>query len=417
MTIYSLAIISALFYFFSLFSKKMQTSICTPPMIFTSLGLILGRDVFNLIDFNLSNQLTRIVAELALILVLFADASRISIRKVIKDHNIPIRLLTIGLLLTFGCGFFVAYQLFPVFSLWEAALLSAILCPTDAALIHHVVSYKKVPMRIRQALNIESGLNDGLMVPIIIGLISYVSVVEKTLSVTEWTSFLFKQISLGVLTGVFVAYVGGKLYGFSYKKQWINKIFQEISAIAIALLAYTLAEILNGNGFIASFIAGITIARIAKPICQSIQEFTAVQGQLVELLLFFFFGLSFVGPVLSQMSIEIFIYSLLSLTLIRIIPVFISLAGCKLRFETKLYLGWFGPRGIASIVFAFLVIEKIPTMQGNLIFTVGCSTILLSIFLHGASTILGSKWYAKKQRHAKAENKLVTELPIRIPHD
>lgn len=415
MTIYSLAIISFLFYFFSLFSKKIHTSICTPPMIFTILGFMLGPDLLNLIDLQLSNQLIRIIAELALILVLFADASRISIHKVIKDHNLPIRLLTLGLLLTFGLGFLVAYQLFPTFSLWEAALLSAILCPTDAALIHHVVSYRKVPTRIRQALNIESGLNDGLMVPIVIGLISYISVVERALSVPEWTFFLFQQILFGLLIGALVAYIGGRLYEVSYQKKWINKTFQEISAIAIALLAYTLAEILNGNGFIAAFVAGITIARIAKPICRSIQEFTAVQGQLVELLLFFFFGLSFVGPVLSQINIEIFIYSLLSLTLIRMIPVFISLIGCKLRFETKLYLGWFGPRGIASIVFAFLVIEKIPTIQGNMIFTVGCVTILLSIFLHGASTTFGAKWYAK-QLHAKAENKQVTELPTRSSH-
>jgi len=419
MNIYSFSIIAFLLLSFSLFSQKIHKSPITAPIIFTFFGFILGPDLLNLVNLQVSNEITKIIAILTLVLVLFTDASRMQLKSIQKYHNIPVRLLVIGLPLTFLFGWFFAYFFFPQLAFFELALLSAVLCPTDAALIHGVVSFPRVPLRIRQALNIESGLNDGLMVPIVVGLISIVSALETTITPNSWIILLVREIAIGFIVGFFLGNLGGKICEFTHRKKWMDHTFEEISAIAVALLAYTLSELLYGNGFIGAFTSGLFISNYAKSMKKSIQDFASTEGQLLTLLLFFIFGSSFVATAISKISFSIFIYAILSLTVIRMIPVSLSLLGCGLRGPTYLYLGWFGPRGIASIVFAFLVLEKVPTASGQFIFDVAVATILLSIFIHGLTSMLGANWYSRVINRVKGrivEQKMVKEIPLKTNH-
>ncbi len=409
-------ILSLTVLFFSLLSNKLHGTIITLPIAFTFTGFLLGPDFLNLIDIPLSSGLIRFFAEVALILVLYSDASRIKLNSVQKHHNIPIRLLLLGLPLTVILGSGIAKVLFNNFSWFEAALLASILAPTDAALIHTVVSYQKVPIRIRQALNIESGLNDGLMVPVIIGLLSFINTSIESLSINKWLLFLFMQITIGIVVGIFVGYFGGKIFESRIKKRWMNKLFEELFAIAMAFFTYSLAQTLNGNGFIAVFVCGLIVGKTSKALCSQINNFAAAEGQLLVLILFFFFGSSFLGSVFATISWKIFLYSILSLTIIRMAPVFLSILGCKLKFETFFYLGWFGPRGIASIVFTFLMIEQIESSVATMIFSTAIATIFLSVFLHGITSLPFSKWYAKKlyTKKGNEEDRKVSEMPTRL---
>jgi len=402
--------------FFSLISNKLHNTIITLPIAFTFTGFIFGSDLMDLVNIPLSSGLIRFFAEVALVLVLYSDASRISLDSVRKHHNIPVRLLLIGLPLTVIFGCVLAKFLFSDFSWFEAALIAAILAPTDAALIHTVVSYEKVPIRIRQALNIESGLNDGLMLPVIIALLSFINTSIESLSMHEWLLFILMQIPIGIAIGILVGYFGGKISESRIKKRWMNKLFEELFAIALAFLTYSLAQITNGNGFIAVFVCGLMVRKTSKTLSAQISNFAAAEGQLLVLILFFFFGSSFLGSVLASVNWKIFLYSVLSLTVVRMIPVFLSIIGCKLKFETFFYLGWFGPRGIASIVFTFLMIEKIESDLAPVIFSIAITTIFLSILLHGITSLPLAKWYSKKlyTKERKEEHKKVSEMPTRL---
>lgn len=410
-------IIALLFILLGLISKKIKHSIITAPMVFVLIGLLFGSDIFGIIDINFDSKTIRIIAELTLVLVLFSDASRIQVKTLVKEHNIPLRLLTIGLPLTMVLGSALCFWLFEGLSIWQAAIVGIILTPTDAALSHSVVGIKEVPVRVRQSLNIESGLNDGLVVPFLIVFLSYANVFEKNMSLGKWFILLLSNILVGIIIGIIIGYVGGKIFEKSIQKKWTSSTFSKIATIALALLAYASAQLLWGNGFIAAFVAGITIAHTSKPLVEVIHDFAAIEGQFFALLLFLVFGLSIAGPIIFSLTLKEVVYALLSLTLVRMIPVWISLIGCKLKWQTYLYFGWFGPRGIASIVFSLMIVEQNIIPQALRIFMICGATILFSIYLHGLTAYPGAIWYAKtiqpKWTKRFAEHKKVFPFPTR----
>ncbi len=296
--------------------------------------------------------------------------------------------------------------------------MAAILAPTDAALGQAVVNNPRVPVRIRQSLNIESGLNDGIALPIILILISIAGIEDNDKTASYWIKFTAFQVILGPIAGIAVGYIGGKLVTWSSKKDWMSREFQDISALGLSLLAFSVAELIGGNGFIAAFAAGLTIGNISKSICSCLYEFGEAEGQLLTLITFMIFGAFMVLPELGNLNWQIVIYAVLSLTLIRMIPVAISLFGLRLKVPTILFMGWFGPRGIASILFALLLIEESGIANGNEIFSVIIMTVFLSVFAHGITSVPLSEWYAKKIeefKHARKEiPEHVKEMPTRI---
>lgn len=410
---------------FGLISKRIQNTILTGPIIFVAFGVLVGPQVFGLADLSTELPFIKGLAEITLALVLFTDASRIDLRLLRREHDLPVRMLLIGLPLTILVGTFVALPLFPTLGIFGAAVLSAILAPTDAALGQAVVSNERIPVRIRQALNVESGLNDGIALPVILLLVSLAGVMghAENKDTAYWIQFASLQIILGPIAGIVVGFFGGKLIEIAARAGWISGPFLRLSALGMALLAMTLAELIGGNGFIAAFTAGIAMGNFTDEICDSLYEFGEAEGQLLTMLTFIVFGAVMVPATMAAIDLQMILYAVLSLTLIRLIPVWISLRGSGLRSPSLLFLGWFGPRGLASILFVLLVLEDSGIEGSDIIVNTVVMTVLLSVVLHGITAYPASVWYGRlAERMSKdpepcMEDQAVTPMPLRQnPH-
>jgi len=405
---------------FGFISKRIQKTPLTSTMVFVLFGILISKQFLGILDTDLDSSVINVIAELTLILVLFTDASRIDLKQVIREHAIPVRLLGIGLPLTIVFGAIAAFVVFNFLTFWEGALLAAILAPTDAALGQAVVSNPRVPVRIRQSLNIESGLNDGIALPVVLILLSIAGIEDNDKTSSYWIRFAAYQVILGPVAGICVGYLGGKLVVWSSKRDWMSREFQDISALGLSLLAYSAAELIGGNGFIAAFTSGLTLSYTSKTACESLSEFGDTEGQLLTLITFMIFGAFMVLPELGSLNWQIVIYGVLSLTIIRMVPVALSLTGLGLKPPTILFIGWFGPRGIASILFALLILEESGITHGNEIFTIIMITVLFSVFAHGLTSYPVSELYARKFEKLKdiqktmVEHQTVKEMPTRI---
>ena len=413
MTIIALSAISTFILGYGLISQRLQRTSISGPMAFSAFGLLLSEKGLVAINTHLAPEIFHFLAEITLILLLFSDASRINLRLLNKGYSIPIRLLVIGLPLTAILGILLALALPFGFSFWEAAILAVILAPTDAALGQAVVSLPIVPVRIRQALNVESGLNDGLALPLLLLCISLAGMPEG--EVSFWLRFIGFQLIFGPIVGVVIGYLGGKLIIQAERHHYISAAFIRLSGLGLAILAFSAAELVGGNGFIAAFCAGLTLGNTARNICSSLYEFAEAEGQLLTLLTFMFFGALMLVPALEQLNPTILIYGLLSLTIIRMLPVTLSLIGLGLRWESILFLGWFGPRGVASILYVLLLVEENSIINQDIIVNIVVLTVLLSIIAHGVSAIPLSKSYSKRLDQKHKEHKKVTEMPVRLP--
>lgn len=400
-------------------SGRAERSPFTAPMFFTLVGVGMSDLGLGWLDMDLGGQVIHGLAELTLVLVLFTDAARIDLSCLRRERALPARLLGIGMPLTIAVGAVAALLVFPELELIEAALLAAILTPTDAALGQAVVSNASVPVRIRQTLNVESGLNDGIALPVVLILASMAGAVEQEGTASYWARYAALAVTLGPLAGLGVGWVGGRLIGWGTSTGWVNPPFQRISALGLALLSFGAAETVGGNGFIAAFVAGLVVGNATRGICTCLYEFGEAEGQLFGLLVFVVFGASMVPEALPHWGPDAWSYAILSLTVVRMLPVALSLVGSDLRAPSMAFLGWFGPRGLASILFALLVVESGRLEAGPLLESVVILTVLLSTMLHGLTAYpLASRYgaWAMGSEGAAAERKPVDELPVRIRH-
>ena len=402
---------------FGLVSQRVQRGVVTPPMVFVLFGILVGPRALGLVDASLESHWIYLLAELALILVLFTDAARIDLQLLCREHDLPIRMLLLGLPLTIALGTMVGALLFGQFSIWEAAVLAAMLAPTDAALGQAVVSNPRVPVRIRQALNVESGLNDGMMLPVLLVLVATVGAAEPDQTAAYWVRFAALQVTLGPLVGLAVGYGCGKVVDRAAASGWMSRTFEQLSAIGIALLAFSLAEAVGGNGFIAVFCAGLAVGNFVRRLCTHLYEFAEAEGQLLTLLIFLVFGVAMVPVALDHVDMVVVLYALLSLTVVRMVPVALSLLGKRLRGDTIVFLGWFGPRGIASILFALLVVEESELSSREEILAIVVVVVLLSVLAHGLTASPAARWYAARVEDpdpGMTEHDMVREMPLRL---
>lgn len=400
---------------FSFFSNKLRGSILTPPLIFTAFGLLIGGAGLELVDLDFDQEGLHLLAEVTLILVLFSDAARIDLKLLKREHNLPIRILSIGMPLTILLGTAIAFLLPFGLGIWEAALLAAILAPTDAALGQSVVSSPNVPVRIRQTLNIESGLNDGIALPIVLVFAALVGSHEQAQGVQDWILFGAKQVTLGPLAGIAIGALGAIMINYSAKKGWISDGNKKLFSLFLAFLAFSGAEMIGGNGFISAFVAGAVFGNMVKEHCESVLRFATIEGHLLTLITFLMFGAVFLGPIFEQLNWTILLYAILSLTVIRMLPVTLALIGTGLKLPTIGFLGWFGPRGLASILFSVFVFQELDIPAADTILTVTFLTVALSILLHGITAAPAAKWYGNmvKQMGKCEEIIPVAELPTR----
>jgi NhaP-type Na+/H+ or K+/H+ antiporter len=401
---------------FCLVSGRIKDSYVTLPMAFMLFGLAIGQGGLHLIDTPVSHGAIHILAEITLALILFSDAARINLRLLLSDHDLPARMLAFGMPLTIALGTFVGWVLPLGLNLAEAALLAAVLAPTDAALGQAVVSNRQIPVRIRQALNVESGLNDGIAVPFVYFFAAFLVFGEQAKSTSELVSFTALQLMLGPIIGLIVGGFVGWLTERAGADGWIDDVFEGPLALATAALAYALAQILGGNGFISVFVAGLVFGHMLKGKCKFILEFAEAEGHVLVLLAFLIFGAVMVPDVVADVNWIMVLYAFLSLTVVRMLPIAISLLGTGVSLPTVTFLGWFGPRGLASILFSLLVLEQLHSPGVETILATTVVTIVLSVFAHGLTAAPLANWYASMARKQGTcpENETVSEMPMRF---
>ncbi|NTW26190.1 MAG: sodium:proton antiporter [Lentimicrobium sp.] len=399
MTEYPIFVFTALLILlYGLFSKYFEKTVITAPMAFVTMGIIASFFQVEALREGIDAPLVKVLAEITLVLVLFNDASTIN-RNVLKtQRSIPLRLLLIGLPLTMLLGVFIAIPLFPGINTWSLVLMALILSPTDAALGQAVVTSKLVPEKIRQTINVESGLNDGIALPPILVCIAVLSSSgESGSGLTYWLIFTLKQFVYGPIIGGLVGWLGGWLVDKASGKGWMNSTFQQLSSLSLALMAFALAETVHGNGFIAAYFAGLMLGAQNKEVREKLHDFGEAESQALVLFIFLLMGMITIPLSYPFWDMQSLVYAVLSLTVIRMLPVAISLLGAKLSWKSVGFIGWFGPRGIASVLYMLLVIIELGMKGYERIISVIVLTVLLSIFLHGLSAVPLSKIFGKNE--------------------
>jgi sodium/hydrogen antiporter len=398
-----LIVLAFVVFTFGLVSRRLERTVLTAPLVFVVAGVVLGPAGLGLVELGLDDHSVLLLGEIALALVLFTDAARINLSALWQNEGLPLRLLGIGMPLTIALGTVIGALVLTDLTFWEAAIVGTVLAPTDAALGQAVVSNPRVPVRVRQALNVEAGLNDGLSVPFLALFLTLAEAEEELLSANLWIRFTLEQVGLGVLVGVGVGLVGGWLVNQASKREWMTESFQRLALLALAFIAWALADTVGGNGFIAAFVGGLVIGPTVERVGEQLIRFTEAEGQLLNLSVFFVFGVLAVG-LMETLTWQVALYALLSLTLIRMLPVAASLAGTRLRGVSMLFVGWFGPRGLASIVLGLIVVEEAPLLAGREeIELVVALTVLLSVLLHGMTAAPLSAVYARQVERMAAD--------------
>ncbi len=367
---------------FTLIGRRVSSSIITAPMLFLGLGyLLVSLGVF---DSEAAEGSLHLVAEVTLIILLFLDASQIDLRLLKERHIWPQRMLTIGLPLAILIGTFVAWLFLPGWPLVALALIASLLAPTDAALGQSVVSNKLVPDRVRRGLTVESGLNDGLALPIILLFASLTGEVMDAES-RNWVLFGAGQLILGPIAGILIGGCGASAMLFANRRGWTSDVFEGIAALTLAGTAYLLATEIGGNGFIAAFVAGLTLGNIIKGRCRFLFEFTESEGQLLMWAAFFLLGVALLPEALERLTPVIFGLILISLFIVRPVAIWISLIGTDAAPATRLFFGWFGPRGLATALFALLILPQIGGEYAETILAIAINAVWISALLHGIS--------------------------------
>ncbi len=385
----------SLLFVYSLVSRLLSKSIITAPILFTVGGLLLVTIFPGVPELHIDREKLLMLAEIGLVLLLFTDATHINLDKLRSREHISLRLLSIGMLLTILFGAVCAGLVYPALSLWEAAILATILAPTDAGLGQVIVQSPKVPDRMRKSLDVEAGLNDGLSVPFLLCFIA-VSQLGTQGAGQVLLNYIYEQLGLGALAGLLVGLTGGWLLGLARRREWMAGSVQQLGLVTIPLMSMLACEPLGGSMFIAAYVAGLAVQCGFKDAGTHSLEFTEGWGQLFDYFVFFLFGLLFAMASDNFRPVHLF-YAVLSLTVVRMLPVAIALAGTRLSAATVIFLGWFGPRGLASIVLGLVFLEHEAHLPGEeTIKLTVMATVLLSIFAHGFSALPGIKLYAGK---------------------
>ena len=377
------AILAAVVLIYSAAAGRVGRSWLSGPILFTGAGLVLGPAGLGVLDLPLTAADLRILAEISLAMVLFTDAAHADLSVVRRIVGLPGRLLLFGLPLTILLGFLIGLAVFPGLQVLEVALLAALLAPTDAALGAPVVANAEVPADTREALNLESGLNDGICVPVIIILLDFAIGTEMHGSST-WHIFsiVVEEIGIALVVGLVLTSVAVVALRYASRLGWTSKSWRHIPVVALAGLCFTAAQALGGSGFIACFAGGLLFGFMERDRRLDLLGGAASTGEVLALLTWLAFGGPVLGKLLSQVTWPVVIYAVLSLTVIRMLPVFLSLAGPGMSTANKLFIGWFGPRGLASIVFAVIVFDAGLPGRSTLAVT-AAFTVLLSVIAHG----------------------------------
>ncbi len=401
---WSIAIVAAALLGIATVSRLLSGTPLTPAMLLVAGGLLLGPELLGGIDLGGSNATVRALAEATLALVLFCDASRVDLGQLRRSVGVPLRLLGVGLPLTIILGALAAAVVFEQLTLGEALIIGVILAPTDAALGQAVLSERRVPARIRQGLNVESGLNDGICVPLLFAAVAAADVESHISGGRGAVDLVLEEVGFGALGGLVAGALIAAIVIQAGRRDLITGPWRQVIPGAGAALAYGIASALGGSGFIAAFVAGITFRALLRRDPAEINRLSEEVGDVLSAVTFLLFGAVLLEPALGHLSWQLVLYAVLSLTIVRMAPVAVALLGSGARTPTVSFLGWFGPRGLASIVFALIVVEESALPHQELITLAVYLTVGVSVFAHGLSAAplarRYGRWYQSHPRHA-----------------
>ncbi|MFW2333826.1 cation:proton antiporter [Ilumatobacter sp.] len=366
-------------------SGRLAGSPLTPAMVFVAIGYLVGADGLDLLAVEIDSADLRLLAEVTLALLLFSDAAALNTRRLVRETVLPARLLGVALPLTIVVGAVVAIAAFPDLGVFEAAALAVLLAPTDAALGQTVVSDIRLPPVLRQGLNVESGLNDGVCVPLLVAALAFAELEEAPTFDGGVLVDLVEELFVAVVVGAVVAAVVGLLARTSARRGWMQPGWGQVVPLVAAVIAYVVTVEIGGSGFIAAFVAGIVYGRLLGADAHRTTEFTEQLGGILSAVTFLLFGAVMVAISLPDIDLRTVGYAVASLTLIRMVPVWLSLLGSGAAWQTSAFAGWFGPRGLATIVFALTVVEDSGVPGTSRIVDVATVTVLFSVFAHGLS--------------------------------
>jgi NhaP-type Na+/H+ or K+/H+ antiporter len=371
---------------------RLQQLGLTAPIVFVASGWVFA-DVLGMFDLEVEPELVKVVAEVTLVWVLFADASRVRLRQFRRDLNMYVRLLGLGLPLTIAIGAGAAMIVLGL-DPWAALLIGAALAPTDAALGAPVMSNPHVPAKVRSALNVESGLNDGIATPIVLVAIAGVAADEGVLGV-ESPGGAVLSLLVGLLAGIVVGCVGGVVTRRARERGWLSDELGGPAVLALALLAYTAALVVDGNGFVAAFVGGLVFGNVAGRSGEKEVYFVDQSGDMASMISWLIFGALAIPVIQESWSWAMLGYAVLSLTVVRMLPVALSLLGAGLDRYSVAFVGWFGPRGLASVIFALIALEELHGVGAGVVAVISL-TVLLSVMAHGFSAVPTANRFASK---------------------
>ena len=403
------AVISACVVLWGLVSARLERWNVSAPIAFVVLGLVVTHGPTAFVHFDLHSSAIRSLAEVTLALVLFADASRVNVQQLRADLAQPVRLLGIGLPLTIGAGAALAAGLFSGAGLWVAAAIGAIVAPTDAALGASIMEDERVPARVRRVLNVESGLNDGIATPFVNLFLAGAATAEAVRGASTVATAALELLG-GAGIGIGVGLVGALLLLQARKRHWSEPAFQPLAVLALALFAYSAALLAGTNGFVAAFVAGMAFGSAFRRDVDERIEFSQEAGTLMSLLVWFIFGALMLVPGLEGATWRDVVFAVLALTVVRMVPVALSLVGAGLDRSTVAFVGWFGPRGLASVVFGLVAVDTLAPADAKVVLAAVTVTVALSVLLHGVTAsplaarygTVTARLHSERPEHASA---------------
>jgi NhaP-type Na+/H+ or K+/H+ antiporter len=371
---------------YATFSERTRRAPLSSAMVFVAVGFVLGTEGLDWLSGNVTASGLESVTNATLVLVLFGDASQIDVPALRRGVAVPVRLLAIGLPLTIAVGLVAGVIVLPELLVVEALLIAIILAPTDAALGQAVVTDERLPSRLRQGLNVESGLNDGICVPLLAVALA-VADVEAGEETSRVLRSLVEEIGWGAVAGIAGGVVTTLVLRTASRWGGVARVWRPLVAAAGAGVAYALALVLGGSGFIAAFVAGLVFRITYREGVEREVELVEEGSSLLAAITFMLFGAMVLGPALDDLEWTVVLYAALSLTVVRMVPVAISMIGSRLDRSSVLLMGWFGPRGLASIVFGLIAIESVELPHAHVVTQVVALTVLASVVLHGVSAV------------------------------
>ncbi|WP_431999637.1 cation:proton antiporter [Streptomyces sioyaensis] len=406
----TLSLVLLLLFLWCLCSRRMERFELTAPAAFVLLGLLLGEGTGTL-DLALPHETVKALAEVTLVWVLFTDAARLSFRALRPELGLYVRLLGIGLPLCVGLGTLLAAALLPGVSGWAALYVGAALAPTDAALGATMMVNPEVPVKIRRVINVESGLNDGIVTPLVVLALAGMASAEGAAG-AHATGHALVELAVGAAYGAVAGLAAGWLLRTTLRNGWAAEDFAGPGVLALSLLGYTSALALGGNGFVAAFVAGLAFGTMhGAP--QRVLLYVEQSAALLSVLVWLVFGALLLPEMAADFTWQAVLYAVLSLTVIRMVPVALCLVGSGLDARTVLFVGWFGPRGLASVIFGLLAVEELDPAGARPVLPVLACTVLLSVLAHGLTSAPLARRYGRAVKDTGPAAAPADELPVR----